>query len=54
MEVSVLHQHGLRRRVREATQRDAFSVYYQPIVDMNTGALTAQEALVRWIDGRAA
>src|SRR5579875_2453114 len=51
MEVSVLHQHGLRRRVREATQRDAFSVYYQPIVDMNTGALTAQEALVRWIDG---
>ena len=51
MEVSVLHQHGLRRRVREATQRDAFSVYYQPIVDMDTGALTAQEALVRWIDG---
>jgi diguanylate cyclase (GGDEF)-like protein len=51
MEISVLHQHGLRRRVRDATQRDAFSVYYQPIVDMNTGALTAQEALVRWIDG---
>src|SRR5579875_2109765 len=51
MEVSVLHQHGLRRRVREATQRDAFSVHYQPIVDLDTGALTAQEALVRWVDG---
>jgi diguanylate cyclase (GGDEF)-like protein len=51
MEVSVLHQHGLRRRVREATQRDAFSVHYQPIVDLNSGTLTAQEALVRWIDG---
>ncbi|MGH2910529.1 MAG: putative bifunctional diguanylate cyclase/phosphodiesterase, partial [Solirubrobacteraceae bacterium] len=51
MEVSVLHQHGLRRRLREATQRDAFAVHYQPIVDLSSGATTAQEALVRWIDG---
>jgi diguanylate cyclase (GGDEF)-like protein len=51
MEVSVLHQHGLRRRVREATQRDAFAVHYQPIVDLASGVVTAQEALVRWTDG---
>jgi diguanylate cyclase (GGDEF)-like protein len=51
MEVSVLHQHGLRRRLQEATQRDAFSVHYQPIVDLGTGAITAREALVRWVDG---
>jgi diguanylate cyclase (GGDEF)-like protein len=51
MEVSVLHQHGLRRRLREATQKDAFAVHYQPIVDLNSGAVTAQEALVRWVDG---
>ncbi|HLI60023.1 MAG TPA: EAL domain-containing protein [Solirubrobacteraceae bacterium] len=50
MEVSVLHQHGLRRRLREASQRDAFAVHYQPIVDLNSGAVTAQEALVRWVD----
>jgi diguanylate cyclase (GGDEF)-like protein len=51
MELPVLHHHSLRERLREATSRDAFAVHYQPIVDLRTGLVTAQEALVRWPDG---
>jgi diguanylate cyclase (GGDEF)-like protein len=42
-----LHMHhvtGLRR----AIAADEFSVHYQPIVDLQTGAITAAEALLRW------
>jgi diguanylate cyclase (GGDEF)-like protein len=51
MEVPVLERHGLKQRLREAVREDSFDVHYQPIVELETGEVTACEALVRWLDG---
>jgi diguanylate cyclase (GGDEF)-like protein len=51
MEVPVLKRHGLKQRLREAVREDSFDVHYQPIVKLETGEVTACEALVRWLDG---
>ena len=51
MEVPVLRRHGVKQRLREAVRQDSFAVHYQPIVELQTGAVTAREALVRWLDG---
>jgi diguanylate cyclase (GGDEF)-like protein len=42
-----LHMH-LVTGLRGAIASDEFSVHYQPIVDLHTGAVTAAEALLRW------
>ncbi|MGA2012777.1 MAG: EAL domain-containing protein [Solirubrobacteraceae bacterium] len=41
-------QHGITARVRRALDAGAFTVVYQPITDMRTGALRGVEALARW------
>ena len=51
MEVPVLKRHGIKQRLREAVREDSFDVHYQPIVKLETGEVTACEALVRWHDG---
>ena len=51
MDLPVLHRHGLKQRLRDAAQDSAFDVHYQPIVELDTGAVIAHEALVRWLDG---
>jgi diguanylate cyclase (GGDEF)-like protein len=51
MEVPVLKRHGIKQRLREAVREDSFIVHYQPIIELETGELAAQEALVRWLDG---
>ena len=51
MEVPVMKRHGLKQRLREAVREDSFDVHYQPIVELDSGRVTACEALVRWLDG---
>ncbi len=38
----------LRSEILQAVERDELRVYYQPIVDLRTGAVRSLEALVRW------
>jgi diguanylate cyclase (GGDEF)-like protein/PAS domain S-box-containing protein len=39
---------GMESRLRQAISRNEFQVFYQPQVDIATGALIGAEALVRW------
>ena len=45
---AVLERHGLKEELRLAIERQQLTLYFQPIVDLDTGALVAEEALVRW------
>jgi EAL domain-containing protein (putative c-di-GMP-specific phosphodiesterase class I) len=38
----------LEAALRAAIERDEFTIYYQPIVSMKTGAIIACEAFLRW------
>jgi diguanylate cyclase (GGDEF)-like protein len=38
----------LIQRLRPAVQNNEFEVYYQPLIDLNTGTICAIEALLRW------
>jgi diguanylate cyclase (GGDEF)-like protein len=39
---------AVEREILHALQRDEFLVYYQPLVDVETGRIIGTEALVRW------
>jgi diguanylate cyclase (GGDEF)-like protein len=39
---------AVEREILHALQRDEFLVYYQPLVDVDTGQILGTEALVRW------
>lgn len=39
---------SLERELRQALRRDEFHLLFQPQVDLNTGDITAMEALIRW------
>jgi diguanylate cyclase (GGDEF)-like protein len=39
---------SLENDLRQALAENALSVVYQPLIDLNSGALTGMEALVRW------
>lgn len=42
---------GAETNLRLAVEREAFTVLYQPLVDLHTGEITGVEALLRWRDG---
>src|SRR3954468_4741196 len=48
MHVAVLERLELEVDLQRALDRAEMCVHYQPIIDMNTGEVTALEALVRW------
>ena len=45
---AALEQLGLESNLQRAVENDQLLVYYQPIVDSNTGRINGLEALLRW------
>ncbi|CAI9119260.1 putative bifunctional diguanylate cyclase/phosphodiesterase [Brytella acorum] len=45
----VLYRQRMLRNAREGMRDGEFKVYYQPIVDIRSGEVTACEALLRWV-----
>ena len=48
MRDAVLKRHGLKEELQRAVERGQLIVEYQPIVALETGEVSAAEALVRW------
>lgn len=48
MSAEAWRQLDLQRDLRQAVQRGELSVYYQPVVELETGCIQEVEALVRW------
>ncbi|MDQ6735366.1 MAG: EAL domain-containing protein [Nitrospirota bacterium] len=48
MNASVSDRLTLERHLRQALERREFRLYYQPVIDLNSGQITAMEALLRW------
>jgi diguanylate cyclase len=46
---AVRYRHQLEAELHHALEQDQFVVYYQPRVEMASGATSSMEALVRWI-----
>ncbi|MBV8719244.1 MAG: EAL domain-containing protein [Chloroflexi bacterium] len=48
MAADVMQRLELEANLREALERDELSVHYQPLIDLQDGALAEVEALARW------
>lgn len=51
MNVGLLSRMKLDHAMRQAAENDRFRLYYQPLVDMESGKVFGAEALLRWHDG---
>lgn len=44
----IIEKSNLEMELRRAQQKNQFELYYQPQIDLKSGALTGLEALIRW------
>ncbi len=54
MDVRLRARRDMERELREALANEAFTVFYQPIVNLKSKAIVTLEALVRWLSGSCA
>ncbi|MFE0463088.1 aminotransferase class I/II-fold pyridoxal phosphate-dependent enzyme [Kitasatospora sp. NPDC058965] len=52
LQTAMIERHELRMSLDEAIANEAFTLLYQPIVDLATGRITGAEALARWPHAR--
>ena len=48
IQANAMERLDLESKLRQAIEREDFSLHYQPIIDVTTGRLSGFEALIRW------
>ena len=49
MQVAYIDKAKLAGELQEGIAKEQFKVYYQPVIDIKTGKIASEEALIRWI-----
>lgn len=49
MQAAYVDKAKLTGELQEGIEQEQFKIYYQPVIDTNTGKIASAEALIRWI-----